>query len=167
MVTIAVVAVLLGLAAPALRTFIVKNRIAGISNEFSGAILKARGEAIRLNDCVSMCVSTNVQSDKPSCDDKESDWQKGWLLFVNKSCTAETPAAYADILQARTADQAQFTLSANRQILTFTPQGRTAGTNATFELRDAGDAGSPYGRRIVLSLQGRTTVSSLQASSDK
>ncbi|TAK74997.1 MAG: prepilin-type N-terminal cleavage/methylation domain-containing protein [Aquabacterium sp.] len=158
LVTIAIVGVLLGLAAPALREFVAKNKVAGISNEFNAAILRARGEAIRQNTCVSMCISTSTQNAAPACSPAETDWQKGWLLFVNKSCDATTPAATADILQARSADQAQYTMTASTPIVTFTAQGRVRGQATTFGLRDAGDTSTHYGRDIVLSLQGRTTI---------
>lgn len=160
MVTIAIVGVLLGLAAPALRDFVARNKVAGISNEFTGAMLTARSEAIRLNSCVSMCVSTSVLDAKPACDAKETDWQKGWLMFVNKDCADTTPEAAADILKAHGADEAAYTMnsSASRTLITFTPQGRASGSNETFELRYAGDTELRYGRNIVLSSQGRTNI---------
>lgn len=167
MITIAVVSVLMVLAAPSLRDFIAKNRIAGVSNEFTAAILTARSEAIRRNTCVSMCVSTTARDALPACSPDEDDWQKGWLVFVNKTCEADdaTPETLADILQARAPEASRYTMVANRNLINFTSQGLTQAGTTTFELRMAGEANYAYNRNILLAKQGRTRIVAATATS--
>jgi type IV fimbrial biogenesis protein FimT len=83
------VAILAAVAAPALRTFFVRNTFSGIGNEFSGSILRARNEAVGKNICVTMCISNNVDTTSgngPTCATSGQDWQVGWIVFLNPDC---------------------------------------------------------------------------------
>ncbi|MFM2399577.1 MAG: hypothetical protein RL341_1734, partial [Pseudomonadota bacterium] len=55
MVVIAIVAILVSLALPSMRQFIVRNKVANTANELVGSINFARSEAIRRGQPVTMC----------------------------------------------------------------------------------------------------------------
>lgn len=62
MITVAVLAVIMAIAAPSFRGIINGNRITSAANEFVGVLQAAKMEAIRLNGRVTVCPSTNGTS---------------------------------------------------------------------------------------------------------
>ncbi|MBF5003344.1 GspH/FimT family pseudopilin [Diaphorobacter caeni] len=102
LVTLAIAAILSTLAAPSLKEFIVRSRMNNVTSEFSGAVLKARNEAVNRNVCASMCLSTTAMSDEPSCADSGTDWQTGWIVFLNPTCdSAKIDPSLSDVIVAR------------------------------------------------------------------
>jgi type IV fimbrial biogenesis protein FimT len=99
---VAVLAVVGALAAPYLGTFMVKNKVASLSNEFTSALQQTRALAISKNTCASLCASTNVQSDNTgTCSNSSGDdFQRGWVIFVNPTCDATqvTPTANGGVI---------------------------------------------------------------------
>ena len=100
MVTLAIAAILATLAAPAFQDIIIKSRLSGVGNQFTGHILRARNEAISRNTCTIMCLSTNTDTaiktnssgqvtDGPICTNAGTDWQQGWIVFLKEDCISE------------------------------------------------------------------------------
>lgn len=97
LVTLTVLVVAMAIAIPNLREFAVRNEMAGIANEFSASVAQARSTAVSQNSCVTMCQSTNTQNaisgGAVSCATAGLDWQRGWMIFVNPTCsTAQNTA---------------------------------------------------------------------------
>src|SRR5687767_10246974 len=84
MVTIAVVAILASMALPSFQTMIERNRVTGLINQFSGAFMHARNEAVTRNKRVVVCRSANPQAAEPTCETSGSDWRSGWIVFVDE-----------------------------------------------------------------------------------
>lgn len=59
MVTVAVAAILMAIAAPSFTSLINSNRLASAANEFVGTLQTARSEAVRLNTRAIVCRSTD------------------------------------------------------------------------------------------------------------
>jgi type IV fimbrial biogenesis protein FimT len=78
MMSVAVAAILLALAAPNFREAINKNRLSSAASELTSAVQLARAEAVRSNRRVALCRS----ADGSSCDSSASTWG-GWILFVD------------------------------------------------------------------------------------
>ena len=162
MVTLAVAAVLATLAAPFLRDFVTKNRAAGISNELTGAILRARNEAVTRNACVSLCASDDASDETPTCSAGDN-WQDGWIVFVNPGCDSSVtgPEDAEDLLLARPAGASDFTLtdasSDNSQVI-FNPMGRLHGVGARRFHLSNNSGNEAYDRSICLGAMGRTRL---------
>ena len=92
MITLAVLAILISTAIPAMRTTIQNNRMSGISNEFVTALQLARSEAIKRSAPVSVCAS----SDQASC---TGDWEDGWIVFRDGSAIGQVSATVSEVLQ--------------------------------------------------------------------
>lgn len=92
MITIAVLAILMSTAIPAMRTTIQNNRMSGISNELVTALQLARSEAIKRSAPVSVCAS----SDQASC---TGGWEDGWIVFLDGSAIGQNSATVSEILQ--------------------------------------------------------------------
>lgn len=97
MVTLAIAAILGTLAAPALQDMIIKSRLTGVGNQFTGHILRARNAAISHNTCTVMCLSTTTETavttnaagvvtGGPQCANAGTDWQQGWIVFLKEDC---------------------------------------------------------------------------------
>lgn len=80
MVTIAVLAITLTIAAPSFQGLINSNRLVSQSNELVASLQLARSEAIRRNAKVEVCAS----SDGSTCDTTSDTWTQ-WLVMIASS----------------------------------------------------------------------------------
>lgn len=175
LVTIAILGILTALAAPSLRTFIVRNTFSTISNEFSASILRARNEAVSKNMCVTMCMSSSVDTttgNGPTCLGSGQDWQVGWIVFLNPECNTtidrprETNAAGTlvnapeNMLLVRRAGNPDYNLmsQSTTQKILFNPRGNaTLGAAGRFDLTYTNNTlSNAYGSSICLDQMGRT-----------
>lgn len=81
MITLVVLAIVIGLAAPSMLDLIRSNRIETASNELVSAFNYARVEAVKRGQRVSACPSTNGTSCSGTA------WQNGWIVFVDGAAT--------------------------------------------------------------------------------
>ena len=96
LVTVALVAVMAGLAAPSFRDFIVRRNLESVTSDFQSDIMKARTTAMNTNICVTMCMSSTAANSNPTCATSGADWQPGWIIFLNPACNATTNSIPAD-----------------------------------------------------------------------
>lgn len=85
-ITIALLAILMGIAVPSFRAAIQNNRMTTQANDLVTAFQLARSEAIKRGRPVSICASdTSGGEDEPECGD---DWTQGWMVFVDAENSA-------------------------------------------------------------------------------
>ena len=96
LVTVALVAVMAGLAAPSFRDFVVRRNLESVTSDFQSDIMKARTTAMNKNICVTMCMSSTAANSNPTCATSGADWQPGWIIFLNPACNATTNSIPAD-----------------------------------------------------------------------
>lgn len=170
MVVMVVLAVVLALGLPSLRDFLIRNQVAAITSEFSNDVARARTEAINRNGCVTVCVSSNTSNaltgGTPTCATSGSNWQVGWIVFANPSCssTQNNPTTNGStLISVRQKGAATFEVSpasgsALRRI-TFDSRGVTTGVQKNLTLAyTPEDLNSPHYRSICISSAGRVTV---------
>jgi type IV fimbrial biogenesis protein FimT len=78
LVTIAIAAVLAGLAVPSFKELIASNRLKSHSSLLHTSLLLARSEAIKRNGRVVLCKSANGKDCTAA-----GDWQQGWIVFAD------------------------------------------------------------------------------------
>lgn len=84
MITLAVMAILAGLAAPSFASFLRSNRVSSISMEMSAGIMMARSEAVKRGTRVTICKSGDTQNGAPTCSTNAAiSWATGWLIFAD------------------------------------------------------------------------------------
>jgi type IV fimbrial biogenesis protein FimT len=84
LMTMAIAAVLLGIAVPSFRYVTNSNRIAGEINGLLGDLQFARAEAIKEGKNVTVCISTGgLNCDNPN----PAAWQNGWIVFRDPTNT--------------------------------------------------------------------------------
>ena len=79
MITITIMAIVMGMAIPSFNSVIRDNRVLSGANALAGAIAQARSEAIKRSRSVTVCPSTNGTG----C--TGSDWTLGWIVVVEKA----------------------------------------------------------------------------------
>lgn len=77
MMTLAVAAVLVGIAAPTFRDLSIRSQISGYTNELIATINYTRSEAVRRGLPISICPSDD---DGGSC---SGNWNDGWIVFTD------------------------------------------------------------------------------------
>jgi len=157
LVTIAIAAIVMGLAVPSFNSAIKNNRLTAEVNMFVGALNLARSEAIKRNHNVAICKS----NDGATCV-TAGNWEQGWLVFgdLNNNGLFE-PGNGEPPLRIQENAPATITitgLAANlRDIISYKPSGM-AGTTGTIKVCD--DRPEIVGKTIVFVTTGRARINS-------
>ncbi|WP_039049938.1 GspH/FimT family pseudopilin [Comamonas thiooxydans] len=84
MVTVAILAVLAGLAAPSFNPIIERWRVRQVSEELQSTLYFARSEAVKRGGGI--VILRNTSTDGCTISDTDTDaWNCGWLVFVDKN----------------------------------------------------------------------------------
>jgi type IV fimbrial biogenesis protein FimT len=146
LVTVSLVAVLAGLAAPALSSFITRSAMRSVNTDFSLALQRTRLEAVNRNMCATMCMSANAGTTSPACAVTGDNWGRGWIVFLNPTCnttiTASDPVP-GNIVLVRDSSGTRFGLSnlagnSDLRAITFNSRGATSLATSGFVLADSG-----------------------------
>lgn len=164
MLTITVMAVLLGLAVPNFLATVRNNRLISQNNEFIGALNFARSEALKRSDAVSVCAS----ADQATCSG-DTDWTTGYIIFVDRDADGDmdgdpdgdpTTDDGEGLIQATGPAPTEFTLNAtNQSFVRFGSSGMSAGAEV-FDLVRTGCVGM-HARRIDVSVVGRVSTTTV------
>jgi type IV fimbrial biogenesis protein FimT len=140
MVTLAVVAILLGLAIPSFNDAILGTKLSTYANSLVASANVARSEAIKRNAAVTMCVST----DGASC--ASGNWDQGWIVLAGTEVIIRQDAAATG-----------FRLTGTASTLTFQATGVGA-TVATITACRATPSAGNQERVVSISATGRTST---------
>jgi type IV fimbrial biogenesis protein FimT len=158
LVTLTILAILLGIAIPSYRTTISNTRAGEYANELMASALLARGEAIKRNAVVSLCVSSNGTA----CG--SGGWEQGWLVSCPTTDGTNCDAAGTGILiiatQAAAKSGWKITEAAGLSLVTFDPSG-TGATAASFTVCMATPTVGQQQRTVRITATGRPAVSKL------
>ena len=156
MVTISVAAILLVIAVPNFRTFVLNNRITGQANDMMTALNYARSEAIKRGLPVSMCSSTTGAA----CAGVLT-WGTGWIVFADPNNNGTLDAGET-LLRVWPALGGANTLNAGLAAVTFDSSGFARASAATYRLCDS--RGTGFARNIQLAGSGRAITATGAAS---
>jgi type IV fimbrial biogenesis protein FimT len=82
MVTLAVLAIVLGIAVPSFQDMALRNRLVSETNNLVSALAIARSESIKRGRVVTICKTSNPDSATPTCS-TGANWQNGWIVFTD------------------------------------------------------------------------------------
>ena len=186
MVTVAVVAILMAIAVPNMRSVIQNTRISNQINELTSDLNFARSEAIKRGtdttvSSVTVCKSDNPTAATPTCNTTALGWDMGRIIFIDGTPAVGVAAAIAPngnheaaepLLRIRevldgantltasdTSGGAGFTFPNAQNLIVYTRTGGTTinpGLAAEFNLCD--DRGAAYGRSLTIGPTGRATL---------
>jgi type IV fimbrial biogenesis protein FimT len=164
LVTIALIAVLARLAAPAIGGFASRNAVRGLSNDFSLSMQRARTEAINKNQCVAICMSSTVGGTN-KCAGSGQNWGTGWLIFEFPSCGTVVTSDPSDpnlIVFSGQGAGARYELNADSSVrsVVFNARGVPRLSSAgRFNLVDTGvSSNDTINRTFCLDMAGRLRV---------
>jgi len=166
MITIALVAIILVLAAPYFRETITNSKISAEANNLMASFNFARSTAARLNQPVTVCKKNAAGDDCTTAD----NWEQGWIIFndLDKDGTVDSGADEI-VLQQYTPLPTGYTLRSTAELsnlVTFLPQGSARGGRSGTELdefssfricraADTGEEIDAKARQVFLNVTGR------------
>ena len=152
MVTVALGAILVGLAVPPMRTWVLDARRVTDVNALVHSVQLARNEAAKRRRPVVLCKT----EDRVNCGGDDVRWDAGWMVFANEDGQSP-PARSADepLLWAHQ-PALQGTITGNRASFQFRPF-LWRSTNGTITFCD--ERGVAAARAVIISYTGRPRVS--------
>lgn len=158
LVAIALIAIIMGIAVPSFRAYMVNSQLSNAGNEFVMGTMYARAEAISKNRCVTMCMSTNSQADSPVCATSGADWNVGWIIFANQKCDSNPSDTTAELLKVYIGkpDGATMESSPVTRSVRFDSRGMTT-VSGSGQIRLA-PPGESYTKVICIASTGRARI---------
>jgi type IV fimbrial biogenesis protein FimT len=155
-VTVAVAGTLLGLAVPSFTALMLNSRRTVTINNFVHSTFLARSSALEQGRTVSICRST----DGETCSTSTSDWQHGWMVFVNTDRDEPAVRDEGENVLSVVGAQAMATITSNRPSYSFKPyyHGVVNGTLVFCDRRGPAEA-----RALIINHAGRPRVSPLDS----
>lgn len=151
LVVVSIAGILLTIAIPSFRDFLLNARITSQTNELVLGLTYAKSEAVRRNLVINVCRNAVAAS---VCTGGATDWSNGWTVFVDSNDDCAATLAGEVELRTWPALQGNSLCFNNGNRVEF---GRTGGVPlafaGTFNLCDG--RGTASGRQIVVSQQGR------------
>ncbi|WP_019623733.1 GspH/FimT family pseudopilin [Thioalkalivibrio thiocyanoxidans] len=160
MVTIGVLAILTMLAAPAFSQMLERQRVIGATNSLLNAMHLARSEALKRNERVTLCPS----SDGETCRD-DGVWADGWIWFADRGNTGlrdqddpligyEAPGLEGLVVTGNTPV---------RDYVSYVPRGTTQRLSGALQMGSFTVCGNiTDGRRVIVSSIGRPRSEPIQ-----
>lgn len=147
MVALAIIAVILTSAVPALGRMIQEQRVTAATNQLVAHLQYARHEAVFRGVHVAACPSTNgVQCTGGN------RWDQGFIVYADPD-NSRQPGSIDDILRVVGTDELLLLHSAGRTRVRFQAHGGAYGTNLTIRVCDRNQQASP--RAVIVSNPGR------------
>ncbi len=160
MIAIALVAILLATAVPALDDFTNDARQTGAINDFVSAIHLARNTAITTNSRVVMCPSASGAN----CE--VTTWDSGWIVFGDLNNNASVDVGETIVSASGTVDGLSIRSGEFPVVLMYRPNGRAmtnslTGNSGEFSVCDF--RGDEHAKVILVELSGRPRMSEKKA----
>lgn len=154
LVTIAVAAIVVAFAAPALASFLTANRVAAETNALVSAFSLARSEAVTRSSAVSICPYGQDAGGVYSCINSTS-WSGGWIVFTDATGTAGAFDGSDVLLRVFPGISTADTLTSTVSSLRIGTDGFLNAASAVSFALVPGHCSGNQRRAISLSLQGR------------
>ncbi len=161
MVTLSLLAIIVGFAVPGMQSLVTSYRISTLANEFTAGLAHTRGEAVNRNMCTTMCISGNTTAANPTCSGTINDWSQGWIIFADPDCNGGASGPRDQLLQVyegRDSGPRLFT-QGNRRSVSFISRGTLGGAGAAdVFLIDTGGNSPVLTKRLCMDMAGRVRV---------
>jgi type IV fimbrial biogenesis protein FimT len=160
MIAIALVAILLATAVPALQDFTNDARQTGAINDFVSAIHLARNTAITTNSRVTMCASASGANCELTA------WENGWIVFGDLNASGDLDVGETVISAAAAVEGLSIQSGEFPAALMFRPNGRAmtnalTGNSGEFAVCDF--RGVQHAKVILVEISGRPRMSETRA----
>ena len=156
MITLAVAAVVLTLGVPSFERVVDRNQLATTVNLLVQSMTLARSEAIKRNQRVKICDST----DALNCG--SGNYENGWIVFVDENDDGDVDSPDEELIYVQSSLPNNFTVSANLSTgannISYLTKGRS-NRDGNFIICKNNDV--TKARVIILNMTGRTRLTKL------
>ena len=165
LITLAIAAIITTIGIPSFRTVLENQRMTSATNELVMSLNLTKSEAIKRVKYVSICKS----ADGATCGGVGSEWNDGWIVFVNATSANLGFVDVGDeVIRVFPALSTQTTLTASgtvQNFLSIRPSGTigSAVANMTGTLTLCDERGADSARGVVVQASGQWRVSYDQA----
>jgi type IV fimbrial biogenesis protein FimT len=83
LIAMAIFGILAGVGIPGYINYVRNAELSNASSTILGDIFLARSEAIKTKTPVALCRTADVNAASPTCDNSDSIWTGGWLVFID------------------------------------------------------------------------------------
>jgi len=144
MISLTILAILLGMAVPSFNNAVLGGKLSAFSSNLVASTQLARSEAIKRNEIVQVCASSNGTS----CGVSSGGWEAGWIVRL----------ADGGVLQRQEALPSEFRLDQTGGVATLNfPPSVIGATTATFTVCRATPVGK-QNRVVTVTASGSTRV---------
>jgi type IV fimbrial biogenesis protein FimT len=148
LIALAVVSILLTIAAPNLRDYVLDQRLRAAVRSLEADLLTARGHAV-----FSAVSTVACPADSLAGCASEPDWSRGWLIFADRNGDREWQSDEPLLRAGQGVEGVSIRTTRSRRRLRFSPSGAAPGSNATLRLCDL--RGPRRSHQLRLSSSGR------------
>jgi len=148
MVTVSVLAIVLGVGVPGFQELIQNNRMTVSVNDMVTDLNLARSEAVKRGSSVTLC----RRNDAGTACNASGNWLSGWIIFIDPDGDGTVDTG-EQIIRVRGSLKGLTLLNFSRSRVTFSAQGFSQGFNGTITFCDSRGVSKAKGR--VLSNTGR------------
>ena len=156
LMTIAVAAILMGIAIPSFRYITNANRIASEINGLLGDLQLARAQAIKEGRTVTVCQSSN----NTTCTNDSNNWQSGWIVFSDPTNVGVYDVGETYIRKQKPfSGSDSFTSTNSVSVITFNREGYAIGMpngGTSMSLHDSTNT-TAWTRCLLINLSGQMT----------
>lgn len=163
--TVAVLAILIAIAAPSVRDLMMNTRLTSQTNDLLTDLAAARSEAVKREVQVGICTSDTGTSCTTTA------WDLGWIVFIDADKNGQPDSGTLPIRRMVAFDGKNTLVRTDNpgpgnstNVIAYSPTGRAAGVSAggaVFQLRDP----RTCGRNITVALIGRASTVKVTSSS--
>lgn len=165
LIVVALTAILMSLAVPSFRTFLVKRAVTAAVDTFVMDFRFARSEALKRSAPVSVCQSSNGTS----CSTTSGQWAGGWLVFADANGNGSLDTG-DNVLRVQAAPASLNSIastnpSGDRTFFTYSANGLSIAASHTFIFTPSGSVPSGTTRLVCFSNQGRVAPKAASSTS--
>jgi type IV fimbrial biogenesis protein FimT len=164
MVTVAILAILLGIAAPSFESVIKSSRMASAVNTFMSDMRFARSEAIRRGGGVVMCRSDAPENATPSCGSGSgpggNGWVSGWIIFHDLNNDTDYDSGETLLRVQSKVTSVDSIVQNTSKKFQFTGTGRLPyfGSSTTFQFGSSPSFSNTQQRVLCVNVAGRARI---------
>jgi type IV fimbrial biogenesis protein FimT len=163
--TLTIVGVLVGVAVPNFRTYILNNRLTSVSNDLLASIQNARTEAIKRQGNVVLCATADSTVTSPTC---TTGAATAWIVFQDSNGNWQADAGEPIIERHPPIDSAIIVRSDGSPVLSFNASGFATPAGPQVPMRnivfcDSRGVLPNTARAVLISATGRGRVSATTA----
>jgi type IV fimbrial biogenesis protein FimT len=155
MITLALLAILTGLAAPSFGTMIRDTRLATSANDLLATLFLTRSEAVKRGRRVTLCTSVDLAACATNV-----GWHRGWIMFEDPNSNALRDGG-EEILRVEGARSDAVTITGTntmRDYVSYISSGNTRTANGALQMATITICEGDAARRVVISATGRPRV---------